>query len=108
MSPFNVVPSFDPTTAFRNVRRADPETSRLGATRIRDSDRANVLRLFRQAGERGLTDREVQAASPESRLARLESWRKRRSDLSRDGYLVETEARRGGQIVWRAGQRRLF
>ena len=94
-------PKFDPSKAFLNVRDADPDTSHLGTLRIRESDKANVLRLFQEAGWHGLTDREVQKASPESSLSRLESWRKRRSDLSREGLLVDTHERRGGQIVWR-------
>jgi hypothetical protein len=95
-----VIPKFDPAEAF-NARTSDPDTSHQGVTRIRPSDKASVLGLFQTAGIRGLTDREVQAACPESTLPRLESWRKRRSDLSRSGELMQTEERRGGQIVWR-------
>jgi hypothetical protein len=95
-----VIPEFDPSEAF-NARTSDPDTSHQGVKRIRHSDKASVLGLFQTAGIRGLTDREVQAACPESSLSRLESWRKRRSDLAREGELVDTAERRGGQIVWR-------
>jgi len=91
---------FDPSEAF-NARTVDPATSHVGATKIRPSDRENVLQMFKDAGDRGLTDREVQGLCAESSLPRLESFRKRRSDLSRDGELVQTEQRRSGQIVWR-------
>ena len=96
---------FDPSTAF-NARVTDPDTSHAATKRIRSSDKARVLEAFRQAaamvfgGRGGLTDRELQAGCPESSLARLESWRKRRSDLVRDGALMDRGERRDGQIVW--------
>ena len=101
-------PKFDPTTAF-NARSVDPDTSHSGAKRIRASDKDSVLQMFKGAGMRGLTDREVQELCHESSLPRLESFRKRRSDLSREGELIQTDERRGGQIVWRCqGAGRLF
>ena len=65
-------------------------------------------------GLEGLTDRELQALCPEQVLARQESWRKRRSDLTRTGILYDSGERRGRQIVWRvrpvdaAGEMALF
>ena len=102
------IPVFDPTQAF-NARRTDPDTSHDATARIRISDKAHVLSAFTDAGMEGLTDRELQQRCPESSLARLESWRKRRSDLTREHALVDTQERRDGQIVWRLKQRdRLF
>jgi|TARA_R100000687_G_scaffold58693_1_gene47141 hypothetical protein len=98
--PLIPTPVFDPSTAF-NARTTDPDTSHTATTRIRPSDKARVLDAFEQAGMRGLTDRELQAGCPESTLSRLESWRKRRSDLTREGALIDTDERRDGQIVWR-------
>lgn len=95
-----MIPEFDPSEAF-NARTSDPDTSHQGVKRIRHSDKDAVLQMFKVSGMRGLTDSELQDASPESSLRRLESFRKRRSDLSRSGELMQTEERRGGQIVWR-------
>jgi len=102
------IPRFDPTQAF-NARRTDPDTSHDATTHIRISDKEQVYAAFVEAGAHGLTDRELQQQCPESSLARLESWRKRRSDLARERALVDTQERRDGQIVWRCPHRdRLF
>jgi hypothetical protein len=62
---------------------------------------ARSTRPTHEAGLEGLTDRELQALCPEQVLARQESWRKRRSDLTRTGVLYDSGERRGRQIVWR-------
>ena len=95
---------FDPTAAVaghRNARRTDPDTSHEGTRRIAGRDRRAVHAAYAQAGLEGLTDRELQALCPEQVLARQESWRKRRSDLTRTGVLYDSGERRGRQIVWR-------
>ena len=95
---------FAPTAAVaghRNARRPDPDTSHEGGRRIRGRDIRMVQAAYAQAAFEGLTDRELQATCPEQVLARLESWRKRRADLTRTGVLYDTGERRGGQIVWR-------
>jgi len=97
------VPVFDPSQAVvRNYRQTDPETSAAGSQRIKTSDRSMVLDQYEAAGAGGLTDRELQAQCTSEALPRRESWRKRRSDLLRDGLLEDTGIRRGGQVVWAA------
>jgi hypothetical protein len=101
-----VIPPFDPSQAFtegdthKNVRRTDPDTSRGGTEKIKSSDKTAVFGVFRQVGADGLTDRELRAHCPHTALERVESWRKRRSDLAREGALVDSTDRRDGQIVW--------
>ena len=56
---------------------------------------------YARAGLEGLTARELQAQCPQQVLARQESWRKRRSDLTRAGVLYDSGERRERQIVWR-------
>lgn len=102
---WRAVPRFDPSKAFavdphKNARRSDPQTSRDGATRIKRTDRDAVYATYQQVGLRGLTDRELRSRCPSPDLERQESWRKRRSDLSREHLLVSRGERRGGQLVW--------
>ena len=110
------IPVFDPRGAVSKIhaRRTDPDTSHEGTRRIAGRDRRAVHAAYERAGLEGLTDRELQALCPEQVLARQESWRKRRSDLTRTGILSDSGERRGRQIVWRvrpvdaAGEMALF
>ena len=94
---------FDPRLAVtgRHARRTDPDTSHAGARRVARRDREAVRAAYERAGLEGLTDRELQAQGPQQVLARQESWRKRRSDLTRAGVLYDSGERRDRQIVWR-------
>ena len=97
------IPVFDPRGAVSSLhaRRTDPDTSHEGTRRIAGRDRRAVHAAYERAGLEGLTDRELQALCPKQVLARQESWRKRRSDLTRTGVLYDSGERRGRQIVWR-------
>jgi len=83
-----------------NARAMGPETSREGEQRIKRSDKLKVREVYWSLWPAGLTDKELRAQCPENVFERVESWRKRRSDLTREGVLRDSGVRRGGQVVW--------
>ncbi len=102
-------PPFDPTKAFLNVRNSDVDTSHEAAKRIRETDRAAVSQAYTDAYPKGLTTDELLAEiGQDQSLKRVESLRKRRSDLVRDGILRDTGERRNGQAVYVCVTGRLF
>jgi hypothetical protein len=84
----------------KNARATDPDTSYAGEYHIKKSDKLQVREVYLRIWPQGLTDRELRAHCPESTIERLESWRKRRSDLAREGVLIDGGDRRAGQVVW--------
>jgi hypothetical protein len=102
-------PTFAP---FEHARTTDPETSRAAADRVADATvvQQRVVAIYRQHPE-GLTDEELIAlyartfATDSRSIESKASPRKRRSDLTRAGILIDsgerrqlTSGRRG--VVW--------
>jgi hypothetical protein len=91
-------PTFEP---FEHARPTDPETSKAAAHRVEDATvvQQRVVTLYRQHPE-GLTDEELIALyartfDTDSRsIESKASPRKRRSDLTRAGILIDSGARR--------------
>ena len=86
-----------------NARNSDPGTSHLAADddSAKRKDRATVWAIFKQQG-RPLADFQMEQLLGGSNNGK---WRKRRSDLSRDGFLIAMgEARNPAtgksQIMW--------
>jgi len=90
-----------------NARNTDPETSHAAAARISTTVRQRVTAIFVNFIH-GLTDEELQRVYEMSHGLKdiaPDSPRKRRSDLTRDGFLKDSGLRRSSiyeldQIVW--------
>ena len=72
--------------AHLNARTSDPRTSHTAAQTISGTDRATVLRVFREQ-ESGLADFQLEEMLGGSMNGK---WRKRRSDLQRDHLLRDS------------------
>jgi len=96
--------------AANRVRHSDPDTSHQAAPRAglrsfaADSASGRMLGAFKSVGAFGATYAQaVEYAAVwvgTDDLVRLESFRKRGSDLRRAGFIADTGRRHDGQVVW--------
>jgi hypothetical protein len=68
-----------------NARNTDPPTSHEGAEDLSSADRAKVYQAYWKYGPDGLADFELDRLLGGSMNGK---WRKRRSDLTREGILI--------------------
>lgn len=96
---------FAPEPTVAASRRRDPETSHEAARRVGAKLsvlQGQVLTAIRLAGQRGMTDRELERLPGFAKLA-PSSVRKRRSEIAHaEPPLIYGDGTRDGLTVWRA------